>query len=471
MILLWLLLGSMFHWFPSEWNVHPTTYTTTTATTATTTNRLGLDASYSHAIANATQVTTTKSTTTTTRTCNDDFYDSKHILDHIQVSSSSSSFSSTDPKILCFLLTHSGHHDTRLRDVLETWGPHCDKLLLFSNRTDATIGTIAIGEKEMKEVENDEMTTTRSTRTTRTKMSSSKQSSKVSSWKYLWKKLQLAIDILWKDYRDDYDWFLKVDDDTYVIMENLKQFLRSHHEASTMMKKTKDTTTTSSSIPRIYGRVLGISWNKLKHDLGRINHPLLQRLQERYHIPVDKFIFFFPSGGAGYVMNRSYLEVLHRGIHPSTSSSSSSSTQHDAETTTTTTTPTPTTTTTTTTTTNSSSNNGSSSSRQDRMQLFVLQGTPPEDVAQAWTVFAQNPHWVVSSTRDDRGRQQFHMLAPHEMFRLPQQKLWISRVHAFTGGIEGGWNCCSTNTITFHQMSRIPGYMHYVHDQLYTCRS
>ena len=31
-----------------------------------------------------------------------------------------------------------------------------------------------------------------------------------------------AFNYIWENHRDDADWFIKVDDDTYLIMENLK---------------------------------------------------------------------------------------------------------------------------------------------------------------------------------------------------------------------------------------------------------
>ena len=44
----------------------------------------------------------------------------------------------------------------------------------------------------------------------------------------LWDKVKLAFKYVYENHFDDFDWFLKADDDTFIIIENLKQLVSKY---------------------------------------------------------------------------------------------------------------------------------------------------------------------------------------------------------------------------------------------------
>ncbi|VDK35626.1 unnamed protein product [Taenia asiatica] len=85
----------------------------------------------------------------------------------------------------------------------------------------------------------------------------------------LWEKMRQAMIYIYRNSLNDYDFFMKADDDTYVIAENLRFFLSNQ----------------DPNIPILMGR--------------------------RFNYSVEGF---FPSGGAGYVLSRGALKLIVEGI-------------------------------------------------------------------------------------------------------------------------------------------------------------
>uniref|UniRef100_A0A2M4BS04 Glycoprotein-N-acetylgalactosamine 3-beta-galactosyltransferase 1 n=1 Tax=Anopheles marajoara TaxID=58244 RepID=A0A2M4BS04_9DIPT len=97
-------------------------------------------------------------------------------------------------RVLCWVMTTPENHQEKVVHLKATWGARCNKLLIMSSVADEAIGSIALPIKE-----------------------EGRQS--------LWNKTREAFRYIYQHHLAEYDWFLKADDDTYVVLENLRYFL------------------------------------------------------------------------------------------------------------------------------------------------------------------------------------------------------------------------------------------------------
>ena len=81
----------------------------------------------------------------------------------------------------------------RAKSVKDTWGKRCDMLLFFSSKADSRFPAIGLNVREGRN--------------------------------RLFDKTRASLRYIYQHHLHDADWFLKADDDTYVIVENLRNFL------------------------------------------------------------------------------------------------------------------------------------------------------------------------------------------------------------------------------------------------------
>jgi len=107
--------------------------------------------------------------------------------------SQSQSDASKNVRVIIWVMTAPKNHEKKARFVQKSWAKRADKVLFISDVTNSSFPTIGCN--------------------------------CTAGYRYLMEKTVSAFRYLYNHYLNDYDWFMKVDDDTYVVYENLKHFL------------------------------------------------------------------------------------------------------------------------------------------------------------------------------------------------------------------------------------------------------
>ncbi|KAJ0023753.1 hypothetical protein NQD34_003652 [Periophthalmus magnuspinnatus] len=99
-------------------------------------------------------------------------------------------------RILCWVMTGPNNLEKKTRHVKATWSRHCNVVVFMSSVDDPDFPTVGLGTKEGRD-------------------------------QLYWKTIR-AFHYVYEHHRHEADWFLKADDDTYVIVDNLRWVLSNH---------------------------------------------------------------------------------------------------------------------------------------------------------------------------------------------------------------------------------------------------
>ncbi|XP_029012950.1 glycoprotein-N-acetylgalactosamine 3-beta-galactosyltransferase 1-A [Betta splendens] len=99
-------------------------------------------------------------------------------------------------RVLCWVMTGPYNLESRARHVRSTWSRHCNAVVFMSSVDDADFPTVGLGTKEGRD-------------------------------QLYWKTIR-AFHYVYEHHAREADWFLKADDDTFVVVDNLRWVLSNH---------------------------------------------------------------------------------------------------------------------------------------------------------------------------------------------------------------------------------------------------
>jgi glycoprotein-N-acetylgalactosamine 3-beta-galactosyltransferase len=317
--------------------------------------------------------------------CDLDVENSRQVLELLHVTpehapTNNESAHGVYPRILCFAVTYAAQHQTRVRAVAETWGQRCDKLLFFSDVRDTiVVAADTPAERRFEIVQLDI----------------------IADHAHLWLRTRAALKYLHTHFRHEYDWFYKCDDDTYVIVENMRNYLKRPEVRQRFNQE-----------PMQLGHRFHLPDGTLDSFIKN------STLRSLWHSRYDRLLF--NSGGAGYVMNRLYLDKIVEALPEWTCLPEEES------------------------------------------------GTVPEDVGVSFCMIWHDVYpW---DTRDHRGRERWHAFSPDNVFQAwDNPEDWYVQYHATIGGLRSQSESAAPDSVAFHYVK--PPLMYHMERILYFCRT
>ena len=96
-----------------------------------------------------------------------------------------------------------------------TWGRRCNKLIFMSSTNDESLPAVKLDVKEGRD----------------NLWGKTKQVENMKTFEELECSYLQAFEYVYKNHLDDADWFLKADDDTYTVVENLRYLLQDQNSS------------------------------------------------------------------------------------------------------------------------------------------------------------------------------------------------------------------------------------------------